>query len=87
MIILPHYHVPRVLLLKNTDVSRKNSVILRFPWNISNTIMLEGKYMQVINQIYKNKFRKVLWKNQENKYHPKIETVKYLELIDQDKID
>ena len=37
------------------------------------------------NQICKNEARKILWKNRK-KYDPKIETVKYLELIDQNRI-
>ena len=42
--------------------------------------------MQILNKIYKNEARTILWKKQKNKYNPKIEKVKYLELIDQNKI-
>ena len=42
--------------------------------------------MHILNQICKNKVRTMLWKKQENKYDPKIETVKYLEIIDQNRI-
>ena len=42
--------------------------------------------MQFFNQIYENKARTILWKKMKNKYDPKIEMVKYLELIDQNKI-
>ena len=43
--------------------------------------------MQIFNQILKNKACTLIYeKNREKKYHPKIKTVKYLELIDQNKI-
>ena len=50
----------------------------------SGTVSID--HMQIINQIYKNKARTILWKIQKNNYDPKIETVKYLELIDLNKI-
>ena len=44
-------------------------------------------YIQILNQIFKNKSRTILWKKKKNKYDPKIEMVKYLELVDQKKVD
>ena len=42
--------------------------------------------MQILNQIYKNNIVRYYEKNGKNKYDPKIEAVKYLELIGQNKI-
>ena len=43
-------------------------------------------YKQFLNQIFKNKACTIFWKKQKERYDPKIETVKYLELICQNKI-
>ena len=42
--------------------------------------------MQYFNQVCKNKARMILWKKNRKNYDPKIETVKHLELINQNKI-
>ena len=42
--------------------------------------------MQILTKNAKNKASTILWKKNENKYDPKIETVKYLESIDQNNI-
>ena len=55
------------------------------PLNISNTIVWEKKYMQLFNQIWINKARTIS-QSPPKKYNPKIKMVKYLELIDQNKI-
>ena len=54
------------------------------------TFSLQTQLQQItvkehFNQMCKNKARTILWKKQKNKCDPKIETVKYLEIIDQNK--